>query len=112
MTEALSAGGAARYDLVLAADVLVYVGDVEPLFRAAHGALRRDGLFAFTTQGPEEGDGFGVGSDLRFHHAAPYIRRMAAAAGFAVLHMSPCAVRQDAGRPAAGHAVVLGRTDD
>ncbi|MFN3076830.1 MAG: methyltransferase [Alphaproteobacteria bacterium] len=36
------------WDLILAVDVLVYMGELEPLFRAVGGALRPGGLFAAT----------------------------------------------------------------
>ena len=43
----------ASLDLVVAADVLVYIGDIDALVAAAAGALRRGGLFAFTTEALE-----------------------------------------------------------
>ncbi len=110
MVAALSAKGAARYDLILAADVLVYVADCESLFRTVAHALRPGGLFAFTTQ-TCDGDGFGVGDDLRFHQSPSYIRRMARETGFEVLVMAECVVRMDRGKPCAGHGFVLGTAD-
>src|SRR3546814_4562577 len=44
------------YDLMLAADVLSYFGDLRPLFEAAHAALRNDGAFVATVEpGAETG---------------------------------------------------------
>jgi predicted TPR repeat methyltransferase len=95
-------------DLVLAADVLVYIGDLLPLFAAAAHALTPRGLFAFTVQSCA-GDKFLLGDDLRYHHGAAYVRRTADAAGLHVAHVSPCVTRQDAGRDVDGLVVVLGR---
>jgi predicted TPR repeat methyltransferase len=115
MVEALSGqpaapqgGGQGRYDLALAADVLVYVGDLAPLFRAVAEVLRPDGLFAFTVQSHAD-EGFALGDDLRFRHAATYIRAMADDARFETLHLSDCATRNDGGRPVASHVAVLAR---
>ncbi len=110
MVVVLRAKGAARYDLILAADVLVYVADCESLFRAVAHALRPGGLFAFTTQ-TCDGEGCALGDDLRFHQSPSYIRRMARLSGFDILEMADCVVRLDRGRPCAGHGFVLGTAD-
>jgi len=46
----------ASIDLLLAADVFVYVGNLAPVFRLAHRALRDGGLFAFTLQKARESE--------------------------------------------------------
>ena len=38
------------YDLIVAADALVYIGDLAPLFVAVETALTADGLFAFSVE--------------------------------------------------------------
>ena len=53
-----------RFDLVAAADVLVYFGDLEPLFAAVARRLGRDGLFAFTVQA-HGGEGYKLGEERR-----------------------------------------------
>jgi predicted TPR repeat methyltransferase len=40
----------ASFDLIAAADALVYIGDLAPLFAAVARALAADGLFAFSYQ--------------------------------------------------------------
>jgi len=98
------------YDLIVAADVLVYVGDLQALFAAAGRAMARGGLFAFTVQA-HEGDGFAIGPDLRFRHGASYIADMAATANLPILHFADCVTRLDAGRAVVGHVAVLGKAD-
>jgi predicted TPR repeat methyltransferase len=49
--------GSCRYDLILAADVFIYIGDLRDLFTAVRRALRPGGLFAFTIEvwnGPDD----------------------------------------------------------
>jgi predicted TPR repeat methyltransferase len=60
------------FDLILAADALVYVGDLAPLFRETSRVLAPGGLFAFTTE-THAGEGYVVGPDSRFAHAQRYI---------------------------------------
>ena len=91
--------------LVVAGDVLCYVGDLAPLLKAAHDALEPDGLFAATLQKGEAA--FELGADLRFAHAPSYVRQTAAMSGFTVAIMNEAASRRDAGADVAGLVVVL-----
>ena len=83
-----------NYDLVVAADVLVYLGDLRPLFAAVAKALKQEGLFAATIQ-MQAGDGFDLGPELRFRHGDGYLRSCLDAAGFAALRMDTCVTRQE-----------------
>ena len=56
------------FDLIVAADVLVYVGDLAPLFAAVETALTADGLFAFSVE-TYEGDGYRLEPTIRFAHS-------------------------------------------
>lgn len=95
-----------RYDLMLAADVLVYIGALGPLFHAVKSRLTDDGLFAFTVQ-TGEGTSFTLGGDLRFTHSPAYIAETAEAAGLRVLALDPASTRTDAGRAVPGLVAVL-----
>ncbi|MFN3889382.1 MAG: class I SAM-dependent DNA methyltransferase [Beijerinckiaceae bacterium] len=96
-------------DLVVAADVFVYIGDLEPLFAQAERVVEPGGLFAFTAQ-RAAGDGWAVGADLRYAHSRAYIERLSAAHGFAVIVLDETSTRKDAGRDVPGLVVVLSRT--
>jgi predicted TPR repeat methyltransferase len=102
---------AGTFDLLLAADVFVYIGDLASVFHAARCALQPGGLLAFSVQS-DPGDGYRLGEDLRFHHSAAYLRQTAGAVGLSVLHLAPCVTRQDGGRPVEGLAAVLRREPD
>ncbi|HKH80726.1 MAG TPA: methyltransferase domain-containing protein [Methylovirgula sp.] len=101
----LAAEPAASADLLLAADVLVYVGDLDPVFRLARRVLRRSGIFAFTLQSAE--CGFCLGEDLRYAHAPAYVREVAERHGFTTAAMAAAASRRDAGVEVPGLVVVL-----
>lgn len=98
----------ASYDLVLAGDVLIYVGDLTSLFNVVHAAVRPGGRFAFTVETVEGAD-YRLLSGLRFVHSAAYIRRVAAQAGFSVVAMNPIIIRTEDGLPLAGLTVVLAK---
>jgi predicted TPR repeat methyltransferase len=110
ITEFLLAEPACSLDLILAADVLVYLGDLAPLLRAVAMKLRPLGLFAFTTQSTQNDPrpaGFVLGPDSRFSHSESYIRATAASFSLDVALLARVVTRQDAGRDVPGLVVVL-----
>lgn len=102
---ALAAGGI-RYDLIVAADVLVYLGDLAPLLAAAHAVLAPRGAFAFTVE-KTDARAWILGPKQRYAHSAAYLGQAAAAAGFDVALMEDAVTRHDAGLPVPGLVVVL-----
>ncbi|CAA7620847.1 tetratricopeptide repeat protein [Magnetospirillum sp. SS-4] len=101
------AGRAGGYDLVAAADVLVYFGELAPVMAAAHSALRDGGLFAFTVERADDCASYVLGAKNRYAHAVEHIRDRAAAAGFDVAVMEPAVTRREAGADVPGLVVVL-----
>ncbi len=98
--------GAASADLILAADMVVYLGDLFPLMREAARVLAAGGWFAFTTQA-HHGHGFHLGNDNRYAHSPEYLRTVAADAGLAVAHLANASTRQDRGIDVPGLVLVL-----
>ncbi|TAN56950.1 MAG: tetratricopeptide repeat protein [Magnetospirillum sp.] len=96
-----------HYDLVAAADVLVYFGDLGPVMAAAHGALRPGGVFAFTVERAEDCSSYVLGAKNRYAHAPDYVRNRAEAAGFGVALLESAVTRQEAGADVPGLVVVL-----
>lgn len=97
------------YDLMLAADVLVYIGDLAPLMGEVRRCLGPGGRFAFTVQAGA-GEGYVLGADMRYAHAEAYLRSLAAAHGLAVEALEPAVTRRDAGREVPGFVAVLTAT--
>ena len=93
------------YDLILAADTLVYLGDLAALFRDAAARLAPDGFFLFTV---EKAEGhFELGPKRRWRHAESYLRETAQAAGLNVAGLVDAAPRRESNQPVAGFAVAL-----
>lgn len=97
------------FDLLAAADSLIYTGDLTPTFLAAHKALRPGGLFAFTLEAGG-GDRFHLHQEtLRFTHSAAYVKQLAAMHGFSEEVFDTVALRRQKDLPVASFVVVLRR---
>lgn len=99
-------GRDAAYDLAVAADVFVYIGDLAPVFRAVHAALRPGGRFCFSVEAGEDAD-YVLRPSNRYAHTLAYLQRLAAASGFTVLATQALEAREENGAPIAAHALVL-----
>jgi predicted TPR repeat methyltransferase len=102
---ALTAPGPA-YDLILAADTLVYLGDLAKVVAAASLRLVADGFFLFTLESAA-GEGFELGPKRRWRHSEAYVRAMAQQAGLRVAGLVVAAPRREAGQPVDGLAIAL-----
>ena len=89
------------FDLIVAADALVYVGDLAPLFDAAGPALVADGLFAFSVE-TFVGDGFRLEPTMRFAHARSYVEATASDSGLRPLLVQSAWARREAGADVPG----------
>lgn len=97
------------YGLIIAADVLVYFGELEPVFGSAAAALAPDGLCAVTLQ-RGEAPPFALGAEQRYRHAPDYVAQAAAASGLRVERLQEASYRTEAGQPVAGLIVLMRRT--
>jgi predicted TPR repeat methyltransferase len=93
------------YHLVLAADVFVYVSDLEPIVASVAKVLASGGLFAFTVE-THGGDGVKLLPTLRYAHGEKYLRDALGAAALAPVHLGKAAVRSEKGVPVDSLVVV------
>jgi predicted TPR repeat methyltransferase len=107
LENALAASGS-RYDLILAADTLVYLGDLSLVFEAAHSHISPGGYFLFTVE-EAQGTGFELGPKRRWRHSEAYLRELAGRVGFQVAGLVAAAPRREANQPVEGFAVALTR---
>jgi predicted TPR repeat methyltransferase len=94
------------FDLIIATDVFIYVGDLEAAFMAAKGALRPGGHFAFSVES-YDGNGYAIRSSRRFAHSLAYLGTLGKKNGFQERKTITVAVRQEEGQDIAGHILVL-----
>jgi predicted TPR repeat methyltransferase len=99
---------AGQWDVLLAADVFVYLGDLQPVLLACRQALKPGGLLGFSVESPA-----GMAQDLllqasqRYAHAPAYVERLASANGFEVVKMQAMVMRQDHAQDIAGCIAIL-----
>ena len=97
----------ARFDLVIAADVLIYIGALEDLFSETARNLRPGGWFAFSTEECESAD-YMLLPTGRYAQSEAYIRRLAMPA-FTVAVADPAVIRIESGDPLMGRLYLLQR---
>jgi predicted TPR repeat methyltransferase len=102
-------GRPSAFDLVVAADALVYIGDLARPFAAVGTALALDGLFAFSVEA-FEGDGFKLEPTMRFAHSRPYVEAAARGAGLRPLLIQSASTRRERSADAPGLICVCKRT--
>jgi predicted TPR repeat methyltransferase len=69
-------------DLLVAADVFTYVGDLAPLLAAARRALKADGIVIFTVETAGEPTGYELDRSRRYRHSLSYVESTAKLQGF------------------------------
>jgi predicted TPR repeat methyltransferase len=100
---------ASSADLILAADVFVYLGDLEPIFIEATRVLKPGSLFAFSAQRQEGTRPYILNHDMRYAHSHAGVEAWARDAGLKVILRNDESTRMDRGAWTPGMVVVLGR---
>lgn len=103
--EFLATWDEAPFDVIVAADVLPYLGDLAPFAAAVTKALLPGGLLIASTESRPEG--WGVTQTQRFSHSLQYLRSTFAQAGFSITAQQPITVRHEEGVPVGGDLVAL-----
>lgn len=102
------ASSSEQFDLILAADVLIYVGELDTFLKSCLKALAPQGIIAFSTE-RDETDTFTLRPTGRFTHGESYIRRIAQDNGLAVLCCDEIAGRTEENQPVPGQVFALSR---
>ena len=99
------------YDVIVSADTLVYFGPLEQVIAAAAGALRPDGVLAFTVEATAEDGGhdFRLETHGRYTHAPRYVERLLREAGL-IPEIARAELRMESGVPVAGLVVRARKT--
>ena len=89
-------------DLIVAADVFIYVGPLDEVFAAAAARLAPGGSFAFSVEQADAGRDLQLRPSLRYAHSRPLIERLAAAHGLEVQAIEAGPIREEQGRAVMG----------
>jgi predicted TPR repeat methyltransferase len=92
-------------NLIVAADVLVYLGDLQRLFAAAATALRVGGILIFSVETTPEAD-FQLLPTLRYAHSTDYLHRLASSNRLAVRATKNVVLRLEQGADVHGYLML------
>jgi predicted TPR repeat methyltransferase len=95
-----------KFDLAVAADVFLYIGDLSAVFQGVRGALRDGGLFGFSVEISAEQD-FVLRPNRHYAQSGAYLRRLSEDHGFVLETIEPGVIRQDDGIDVVGYLAVL-----
>lgn len=105
--------GAASADLILAGDVLVYIGNLEPLFSSVKACLsgpaKDSGRFIFSVEkliGEDVDGGFSLQESARFAHTKEYVENALSNVGMTVVSCTEHPLRYDGGNAVNGYVFV------
>lgn len=95
-------------DLIIAADVFMYVGALDGITQTVSRALKPDGVFAFSVERNDGPEPFRLRESRRYAHSENYVRDVLNEAGLAITSMSPEVIRMDRGAAIEG-LIILAR---
>jgi predicted TPR repeat methyltransferase len=95
-----------QFSLILAADVFVYMGDLNAVFAAARKSLIVGGHFAFTVEASAEAD-YVLQAVRRYAHSKIYLERMATQHQFEIRLLEESSTRLESLRPVPSYTVIL-----
>lgn len=102
-----------NWDLIVATDVLPYMGELDRFFAGVATQLEPDGYFGFSSETQDEarfaGRAFMVGDYQRFAHAKSYVTAMLDTHGMDCIRCENITVRSEQGSPVPGHLYVARR---
>lgn len=94
------------YDVMVAGDVFVYLGKLQPVFKGVRRLLRPNGVFAFTLE-THDGPGVIVGEASRYRHGKDHLYELARQYDFETMHMEEVTLRYEADKPVQSLVVAL-----
>jgi predicted TPR repeat methyltransferase len=95
------------FDLIVAADVLIYVGELDRIFASLARALAGNGRILFSTE-QMAGQGYLLRRSGRYAHAFSYIETLATRHGFRILSTRSANIRKEKGEWIMGELFLLG----
>lgn len=98
-----------QVDLVLAADVFIYVGALEAVFEGVARILAPGGVFAFSVEALPDGQDLRLLPSLRYAHSEAYVRRLAQQHGLLVRAVVRAPIREDQRQPVEGLYLYLAK---
>jgi len=94
---------AGSFDLVIAADAFVYVGDLQDVFKGIRRALKRAGGFVFTIEvAPSAAEEYFLQNTGRYRHSEEYVAALARQCGMDIKLSEKIVLRMERDMPVPG----------
>lgn len=85
-------------DVVVAADVFVYVGGLKDIFTACSQKMKVDSIFIFSTETTiDDTEEYKLYDSGRYKHSTDYLDRISSETGFSVIQHKECDLRKERG---------------
>jgi predicted TPR repeat methyltransferase len=94
-----------HFDLFVLADVLVYIGELDSLFRVIKDRSITGARLAFSVE-PCQGDQFQLLPSGRYGHSLPYLKKQLDLIGASIIAAEEDVIRYESGEPVLGNYVV------
>lgn len=98
----------ASADLILAADMMIYLHDLVPLMREVARVMMSGALFAFTAE-THDGEGVVLGTGLRYAQNVDYLRALIANVGFTLERSEKASIRNESHAPVSSLVMVASK---
>jgi len=96
------------YDIIIAADVLTYMGELKEIFQVTYAVGSDNCIFCFSTEKTEE-EGFRLGKTGRFQHSVDYLQTTALQVGWQPLFEVETDLRMERGMWIPGNLTFLSK---
>jgi len=105
----LATGTGPDFDLIVAADVLIYLGDLEPFFGQIRDSIKPGGYLVFSTEILGGLGDYRLQKTGRYAHSERYLKALAARHGFGVELCREANLRKEKAQWLRGYLVVMRR---
>ena len=95
-----------KYDLFIATDVLIYIGDLSQLFSNISGASKSGAVFLFSTESTNTND-YLLTNQGRYAHSDKYVNQLARLHQFTILNVENTILRTEEGKGVDGQLFIL-----
>ena len=101
------------YHLIVSADTLCYFGELRPVLEGAAGALKKNGVLAFTLEIADDyGNDWQLNPYGRYAHRGRYVKQALESSGYANIVIDSVTLRNEGGLPVKGYLVVARMPSD
>lgn len=91
-----------RADLIIAADVLMYLGALDNILNLVKSLITEQGYFAFSIEESFEMQGYQLQNSLRYAHSLAYVEDLLSRNAFQLVSLERMTIRTDGGKPIQG----------